>query len=633
VRYAGRLVYFLEEWKKITKDKEILDVIIGYKIPFVSQPQQFQVPKQVAMSEIETHAVQESILKLLSIGAIDKVNHTEGEFLSNIFVVPKPDKTFRLIINLKPLNKFIVNDHFKMEDYRTVCNLLQKNSYMATIDLKDAYYLISIQESDRKYLRFEWKNQLYQFNCLCFGLSTAPRVFTKLLKPLVSILRSEGYLSCVYLDDILLLGTSFQNCEQNIQRSMTFLETLGWIVNIKKSILQPCRSIRYLGFVFDSINLTISLPVDKREKVSHLCTSLLNGKPITIQKCSEVIGYLVSVSPAVAYSPLYIRQLELEKTKALHKSQQNFDCHMILSTIALEDLMWWKRSVQSGFQTIRHDAYDLVIYTDASLSGWGATSNGKSTRGFWTVEEKMIFSNHSGLILINELELLAIKHALLSLVNTQNISILIRSDNTTAISYINSFGGCRSPSCHAIAKDIWKWCESRNIWLHAYYISSTDNFLADALSRIEVDTSDFKLNVSIFNALTNKYGVPYIDLFASSNTNQLSTFYSWFPCPNSSGTDAFTYKWQRSFYAFPPFNLVARVLRKVIHDRTSGIVVAPFWESQPWFPLFKTLCNGRFTIIKPKKNNLVCPYDSRPHPLWKKLSLVAARVSYTAYKT
>jgi len=107
------------------------------------------------MSDIECDAVQESILKLLSIGAVDKVNYTEVEFISNIFVVPKPDNTFRLIINLKPLNKFIVNEHFKMEDYRTVCNLLQKNSNMATIDLKDAYYLIAIHESDRRYLIFK----------------------------------------------------------------------------------------------------------------------------------------------------------------------------------------------------------------------------------------------------------------------------------------------------------------------------------------------------------------------------------------------------------------------------------------------------------------------------------------------
>jgi len=326
--------------------------------------------------------------------------------------------------------------------------------------------------------------------------------------------------------------------------------------------------------------------------------------------------------------------LEWEKTRALFRSDQDFDCVMKLSDIALNDVRWWKDSVMKSFQKIYTDQYDLVIFTDASLTGWGATCNGRNTRGFWTVEEKntcvmseLIASD------INVLELLAIKHALSSLVIDQNISILIRSDNTTAIAYVNNFGGCKSPSCHSVAKDIWEWCQPRNNWLHASYISSSNNYLADELSRKELDNSDFKLNVSIFRELVNKYGTPYIDLFASTNTTQLNNFYSWYPCPKSSGVDAFTFKWKKSFYAFPPFNLVGRVLRKIITDKTSGIVVVPFWETQPWFPLVKALSKGQFTIIKPKKFNLVCPYNSRRHPLWRKLSLVAARVSYAALQS
>jgi len=162
------------------------------------------------------------------------------------------------------------------------------NSYMSSIDLKDAYYLILVYEPHRKFLRFQWKNSLYEFSCLCFGLCTAPRVFTKLLKPIFAILRSEGFISCVYVDDILLLGNTTTKCKENLSRSMQFLERLGWMINLQKSHMIPTKSIKYLGFLFDSFNMTLSLPIEKREKVLKLC----KYASITIQKCSEVIGYL-----------------------------------------------------------------------------------------------------------------------------------------------------------------------------------------------------------------------------------------------------------------------------------------------------------------------------------------------------
>lgn len=81
----------------------------------------------------------------------------------------------------------------------------------------------------------------------------------------------------------------------------------------------------------------------------------------------------------------------------------------------------------------------------------------------------------------------------------QGKEILCRSDNTTAISYINRFGGCKSPKLHAIAKSIWQWCERRSMTIFASYISTKDNFIADGLSRQQLDESDFMLSRNNFN--------------------------------------------------------------------------------------------------------------------------------------
>lgn len=104
-------------------------------------------------SALEKDNFNEAIHNLLCNGAISKCQPTDGQFLSSIFLVPKPNGKYRFILNLKNLNKFITPDHFKIEDLRTVLKLITKNFFMTKIDLKDAYYFINIHPNSRKYLR------------------------------------------------------------------------------------------------------------------------------------------------------------------------------------------------------------------------------------------------------------------------------------------------------------------------------------------------------------------------------------------------------------------------------------------------------------------------------------------------
>lgn len=569
-------------------------------------------------SKQEFEAINNEIAKFKNIGAIHEVSDCDGQFISNIFVVPKPNESFRLIVNLKPLNQYIDSHHFKMEDFRTVTTLLQKDDYMASIDLLDAYLFIPIHLSSRKYLRFRWRGKLFEFSCLCFGLSVAPRVFTKVLKPVLNNLRSEGHLSSAYLDDLLLLGIDVNECDKNVTITSNLLSRLGWIINVKKSEIIPSRVMQYLGFVFNSENMTISLPQKKRMKVKTICNKFISGKVFSILEVAELIGYLISVCPAVYCGQLYVRQLEMDKTRALTENRNNFNAKMILSADSLKDLCWWLENIENSFNCIRNEYYDAIIVTDASPTGWGATAGDLHTRGFWSINEKF---RH-----INQLELLAIYNSLLTFKTISNISILVRTDNSTALSYINNFGGCHSPECHRIAKNIWELCLKRKLWIRASYISTKDNFIADSLSRESIDNSDYKLNSEIFKNICTEFATPKVDCFTSHLTRQLPKFYSWYPDPQSSGVDAFTMEWKEYFYAFPPFNLVGRVLKKILHEMSHGIVVVPYWPAQPWFPLFLRLCKNTYTILESNHKLLFSPYDNRPHPLWRSLRLAVAQI-------
>lgn len=129
--------------------------------------------------------------------AIELCDTQTDQFCSPIFLVKKPNGTFRFILNLKKLNLFVKTEHFKLEDYRTVCKLVQKDDFLMTLDLKDAYYMINMHSDSKKYLRFYFQGNYYQFTVLPFGLCTAPLTFTKIMKPIVAYLRKQSFVSVV----------------------------------------------------------------------------------------------------------------------------------------------------------------------------------------------------------------------------------------------------------------------------------------------------------------------------------------------------------------------------------------------------------------------------------------------------
>ena len=178
------------------------------------------------------------------------------------------------VINLKPLNCFIPYEHFKMESIHMLKDLLKKGDYMVKIDLKDAYLTVPIWQNHQKYLRFLWRDSLLEFACLPFGLASAPRVFTKLLKPVLSILRQRGIRLIVYLDDILLMAPSVEQVLQHAASTLNLLEGLGFTVNYLKSVLVPSQQMEFLGSLVNSLDQSLSLPRDKIRKIQSKCQDL-----------------------------------------------------------------------------------------------------------------------------------------------------------------------------------------------------------------------------------------------------------------------------------------------------------------------------------------------------------------------
>lgn len=395
---GGRLKHYTQNWYDITDDQFVLSAISGYKIPLLCKPDESLSSNFChKYTKAESKLMANEINHLLSIGAITKCSPIAGQFISDIFLVPKKDGYMRFILNLKKFNKFVHAEHFKLEDIRIAIKLLNKNDYMTTIDLKEAYFCIPIHKDHQKYLRFYYNGILYGFTALPFGLSSSPYIFTKILQPVMALLRAQGHKSVRYLDDILCIGNSKYSCLKNTCTTLRYLQDLGFVINAKKSNLEPKMSCKFLGFVLNSNLMIIEIPEDKRHKLYNLIIKIIHTKSITIRDFSRFLGSLTATCPAITYGWAHTKSLERARYLALLNNNDNYNATMTLPSYIMSDLLWWKANIMSSVKSITNVNFIMEIFTDASTTGWGAACNNERTGGHWTRTES---SNH-----INYLEL------------------------------------------------------------------------------------------------------------------------------------------------------------------------------------------------------------------------------------
>lgn len=625
---AGRLSLFVDEWRKLTTDPVILDMVehchLEFKPEFYKYSQA-NIP-QYKFNHDELNIIEQEIKKLSELQVIKPVPFVQGQFLSPIFVRQKRNGEYRMILNLTKLNFFIPYYHFKMDTFEKVVTLVTKDMYFTSCDLRHAYYSVRIAEEHQKYFRFVWKEQIYQYTCFPNGLASCPRLFTKLLKPVFSKLRNMGHINSPFIDDSILGAHSVGSCMTNFKDTISLMEKIGFTINWEKSVSIPTKQIVFLGNVIDSERMIVYLPQDKKDVIQVECNKLIRTNLVVIRQVAKVIGLMVSSFSAVEFGKLHYRQLELAKSAALKRQQGNYDSKMRITEDMRRDLRWWRDNVHAQVRHITHGSPEIVIQTDSSMLGWGFVLDNQQIGGRWSVEESHLH--------INVLELLAIKFALKSLSNKlENKHVLVQSDSSTAVCYVNNMGGCKSPKCDSVAKELWEICIQNDIWISCSHIPGVKNE-ADNPSRKFNDKLEWELNDNVFQTICERWSKPCIDLFASRLNCKLPMYCSWKSDPGSKFTDAFTLDWRKFkfVYVFCPFSLLSRCIQKIQIDQAHAVVIAPLWPTQPWFTVLMKILVDVPVILPKTKTLLQLPYSQQVHPLEPKLVLMACRVSGDSIK-
>ncbi|KOB76319.1 reverse transcriptase, partial [Operophtera brumata] len=294
-----------------------------------------------------------------------------------------------LILNLKNLNFYVHNPKFRLISLRKVSQTIQKGDYMVKIDISNAYYHVPVWDSHRRYLSFAFGKNIYNMNCLPFGLSSAPSVFSKISNWVASLLREKGIRTIVYLDDFLLLNKDAILLAQQAQWAVGFLQDLGWHINLSKTNLTPTPKIEYLGLSWDSTENKKSLPYLKIANIRGIITQTLNKNSWSWQSAKQLLGKLSFASNTVPLGALHCRSIQIA-AKQLPDSQRNK--MLQLPNVVRQELSWWSQNVSKS-STLQVATPSAFVTTDASDIGWGATVNGKKLSGHWDTYQDLWHSN------------------------------------------------------------------------------------------------------------------------------------------------------------------------------------------------------------------------------------------------
>lgn len=453
--------------------------------------------------------------------------------------------------------------------------------------------------------------EMYQYTCLPNGLAQAPRTFTKVLKPVFATLQEQGHSCFGYIDDTFIMGETYEQCEKTIDRLQGMLVGLGFKIHENKSIVKPTNELVFLGYTINTNRMTVTPTQDKIQKFKVMAADILKNDTNVIRDVARLIGLMVDYSKGLDYGEAHYRRLETEKTEALKKCKGNFEGKMTISFTAQEDIFWWLDNLDNGCRKIRLQEPVTTVITDSSDNGWGAVCETDRTRGLWSLEERMLHTN------IKETKAVLLG---LQVYAKGYVSKTVRclSDNTTAVAYVNHKGGSKNKECDAIAKDIWQFCEARDLWVKAAHIPGKENQEADKESRAQGHI-EWELPEYAFQQILDKWGQHSVDLFASRLTHKLNVYYSWHPDPGATNIDAMTLPWPNNYYAFPPFSLNLRVVQKARAEGVEGTLVTPDWAAQPWYGLLKRTAKA---VLRLPKTNLRNPVTG---DTWQ-LNLVAWRI-------
>ena len=411
-----------------------------------------------------------------------------------------------------------------------------------------------------------------------FGLKTAPYYFTRILKPVLGYLREKFSVQIfAYLDDLLVLGDSFDKTAKDLQLTKNFLQFLGFKLN-PKSTVTPVEQFIYLGVEFNLNNKLMFNTSQNKSKISDRITSLMQKSLVTKRDMEKLIGHLNFITKYVVNAKFQMHDL-LSFLYSLNREDR--DKKISFPEEIRRSLNYWLMDENYSPVDIRSRQTDVTIFSDASKEAW----SGLIAKNYYTQPLTGKGSSEVRKLHINLKELMAVNECI-SLLPFQmaNVDIDWFLDNTSAISWLRKEGNHRNPKVNEIILQIKKTVSQKNLRIKFNYIPSKMNTSANLLSRSKHwMPTNLQVSKELFNQACNALQVnPTIDMFADPSTFKIKRYVSSIPSKEAVALNAFSMNWnsEHQIYAFPPIELIGRILHKwKLEGEVFLLLIAPDWRT------------------------------------------------------
>ena len=414
---------------------------------------------------------------------------------------------------MRDVNLYVFKRKFRCEDVSVTLQIFSQGFFLFKFDLKSGYHHVEIFPYHRKYLAFSWDFgdgvvKYFQFTVLPFGLSSAPYLFTKLLKPILTSWRCKGIPMAIFLDDGLGGGSSSIKAKINSLTVRADLTRYGFVINEEKSLWEPVQVITWLGTVFDTYQGFISVT---EQRVSKLKSSidLLRKEDCTIFKVRDV----ASVVGQVILLTLCVARIMTRALYTVVNKKQSWNSKVEFTKGACDELTFWIGNVDSlNFRCpwLPFQSPARFVYSDAS--DYACSS-------FIENELKIFHQNWSateGSQSSTWRELRTVDLALSAFApDLQGKKVAWFNDNSRVVSIV-VHNRSRVEELQSLALSIFHVCASSGISLEMKWIPRDSNHQADSLSRI-IDFDDYSINYDVFHMLDCKRGPHTVDRFACSS--------------------------------------------------------------------------------------------------------------------
>lgn len=328
--------------------KTIEKSCIDMKICLTDENPIYQKARRLAPKERE--AVNKQIEEWLEQKII---RHSKSDFTSPIVIVKKKDGSDRLCVDYRKVNQKIVKDRYPLPVMDEVLEKLYDAKIFTTLDLKNGFFHVDIEESSRKYTSFITPDGQYEFLKAPFGLCNSPAVFQRYINTVFQDLIRQGYV-IVYMDDAIIPGSDELDNLQKLEKVIKVAEEHGLIIKWKK-----CRFMRTtISFLGHVISCGSIRPSDEKIKAVKNFP-----QPNSIKQLQSFLGLTGFFRKFVANYSKLARPL----TDLLKKDQAFiFEMEQVEAFILLKESLC-KEPVLKLFSP----SLETQLHTDASLHGFG----------------------------------------------------------------------------------------------------------------------------------------------------------------------------------------------------------------------------------------------------------------------